>query len=335
MKKTSRAQQIFLFAAPFLGLAFFKIWVGRGIESPTSLLAVAAALTVYCVLVLFIASRWDRPTYFDWVIAAYFAVITAFLAFAPEAAARLLSRYSVTGVYLCLFAAAFFPPLLGMKPFTYHYAVKYAPTEVWRNPVFLKINRIMTQVWQALFALCILISLYPSVVTRAFVPLALLLGIGLPFNLRFPNYYLKRLGLPSLAEQRRGAADGTLFQEGLSWSDARPENAREAIGQMARRFDPAAAENLSAVIRFEVDGNEPFNATLIIRDGACELEEESRQRPDLRIRTSDKVWLSICRGELNGQQAFTGGAYTAEGNLGILMRLGQIFGGRGPSQPSV
>jgi putative sterol carrier protein len=329
MKMLTRPRQIFLYVAPFLGLAFFKVWAGRGIDSPERLLAAAAAVLAYCVVVTLLAFRWDRPSYFDWVITAYFAVVTSFLLLSPETAGKLLARYSVTGIYICLFAAAFFPPLFGMEPFTYHYAKKYAPEEVWDNPIFVRVNRIMTQVWQALFAVCMVVSLYPSVVTRALIPLSLLLGIGLPFNLRFPDYYLKRLGLPSLANQRRQAADGKLFHDTSSPQGPLPATAREAIFNMTEAFNAGAAENLSAVIGFVVTGAENFETTLTIHNGSCNLEEKRPHKPDLLIRTPAQVWLDIARGELSGKKAFGEGAYKAEGNLGILMRMGEIFSGRG------
>ena len=160
-------------------------------------------MLLYSGLVIWLARRWDRPSYFDWTVAVYFAVVSLSLLLMPEAAGEFFKNYSVTGIYACLFTAAFLPPVFGMDPFTYHYAKKYTPQAFWGNPIFVKINLIMTYVWAAVFALCITLSLYPSVITRAFIPLGLILGFGIPFNLRFPNLYLKRLGLPSLAEQKK------------------------------------------------------------------------------------------------------------------------------------
>ena len=37
-------------------------------------------------------------------------------------------------------------------------------------------------------------------VTRALVPIALVFGVGVPFSFLFPDYYLRRLGLPAVAE---------------------------------------------------------------------------------------------------------------------------------------
>ena len=198
----NKAQQIFLHIAPFPPLAFFKIWGSFG-QGPTALFYVSSLMLLYCGFVIWLASRWDRPSYFDWAVSAYFAAVTLSLLLMPEAAGEFFKNYSVTGIYACLFTAAFLPPILGMDPFTYHYAKKFTPEMFWGNPIFVKINLIMTYVWAALFALCIIFSLYPSVITRAFIPLGLILGFGIPFNLRFPNWYLKRLGLPSLAEQKK------------------------------------------------------------------------------------------------------------------------------------
>jgi len=166
-------------------------------------------MLLYCGFVIWLAARWDRPSYFDWAVAAYFAAVTLSFLLMPEAAGEFFQNYSVTGIYACLFAASFLPPLFGLDPFTYHYAKKTTPEMFWGNPIFVKINLIMTYIWAVLFALCIVFSLYPSVITRAFIPLGLILGFGLPFNLRFPNWYLKRLGLPSLAEQKKMVSEWT------------------------------------------------------------------------------------------------------------------------------
>jgi len=37
---------------------------------------------------------------------------------------------------------------------------------------------------------------------KVVIPHILIIGFGFPFNAFFPDFYLKRLGLPSRAEQR-------------------------------------------------------------------------------------------------------------------------------------
>jgi multimeric flavodoxin WrbA len=222
----NKARQIFLYIAPFPPLAFFKIWASRE-QNPDALFSVACLMLLYCGLVIWLAGRWDRPSYFDWAVAAYFAAVTLSLLLMPRAAGEFFKNYSVTGIYACLFAAAFLPPLFHLDPFTYHYAKKSTPELFWENPIFVKINLIMTYIWAALFGLCIVFSLYPSVITRAFIPLGLILGFGLPFNFRFPNWYLKRLGLPSLAEQKKMAAELTKQEKPAEQVVRRKESTQE------------------------------------------------------------------------------------------------------------
>lgn len=110
----------------------------------------------------------------------------------PESTGDALSQFAVTGIYACLFLAAVLPPLIGMDPFTYHYAKKSAPEVVWNSHPFVMINLIMTYVWAGILFICALISLFPSVITRALIPITIITATSLIFNRRFPDYYMRR-----------------------------------------------------------------------------------------------------------------------------------------------
>ena len=322
-RRPSKSKTIFLVVAPFLALVFFKFWAAPG-RDPGTLLVVACAMLAYCLLVIGLAYHWDKPSYFDWAVAGSFLFASVSLAVWPGAAGGIFARYSVTGIFLCLFLAAFFPPLVGMDPFTCHYAEKYTPKDVWGNPIFFTINRIMTFVWAGIFAVCVVLSLYPSVFTRAVFPVVLIVGFGLPFNLRFPDFYLRRLGLPSLSEQRRMALQKEDSKEVISpaWL---PKNAWEAISAMPGVFNGEAAGDLSALIEFQVSGAEVFTAYIHIEEGNCSLEKKPPREPDLIIETPADVWLAISRKELDGQQAFSEQAFKAKGNLGLLISMSRLF----------
>ena len=62
MKQPGRSIQPFLFAGPFPALAFFKIWAA---SSPGAgrLAVVALLMLVFCAIVIFVAYRWDKPSY--------------------------------------------------------------------------------------------------------------------------------------------------------------------------------------------------------------------------------------------------------------------------------
>jgi putative sterol carrier protein len=156
----------------------------------------------------------------------------------------------------------------------------------------------------------------------------IILGIGLPFNLRFPDFYLRRLGLPTLKEQREMGIKEAKYKGSATHPEHIPESAREAIFCMPDIFNAEAAGDLKAVIGFVVHGAENFEAYLNIRDGACVLEKQSSGDPDLIIRTPSELWLAIARNEISGQNAFLARAYTADGNLGLLIRMKDLFSGQ-------
>ena len=226
MAHLTKGRQIFLYLAPFPALVFFKIWASLG-RDPHTLLTGVSAILVYCVFILALACYWDKPTYFDWAVSGYFLVVFMCLKLWPEATGDALSQFAVTGIYVCLFLAAFVPPLIGMDPFTYHYAKKSAPEVVWNSHPFVMINRIMTYVWAGIFFICGLISLFPSVITRALIPITIIATTSLIFNRRFPDYYMRRFVFSSagskpviapMDETRNDPDDGTFATTSSSFS---------------------------------------------------------------------------------------------------------------------
>jgi multimeric flavodoxin WrbA/putative sterol carrier protein len=110
---------------------------------------------------------------------------------------------------------------------------------------------------------------------------------------------------------------------------AGPQAARtceELLRMMPLGFRPERADGLSAVYQFDVSGSEEFVAHLRIENGECTFHEGPADSPSVVIRTPADVWLAIAKGEMDGQQAFMSGKYKVEGDLSLLMRLGQLFG---------
>ncbi len=351
MKNPTRYQQIFLYVASFLPLQFFPIWASTASDAGR-LLPVASGMLVFCLLVLGFAWRWDRPSYFDWAVGAYFLAVVILLSVWPETAATLLRRYAVTGIYLCLFAASFVPPILGFAPFTLHYAKKSTPQSLWENPIFLTINRIMTFAWAGIFGVCITLSLYPSVITRAVVPIIIIVGVGVPFNIRFPNIYLKRLGLPTLAVMQAGLGNpagepkadpspsgqkpvpdrhdqpvlNDNQKENTMSTIPRPDSIQSFMTTMSSGFKPQSAAQLKAVMQFNFSGEVEGTCHFEIENGKITAKEGASAKPDLTVDAPFGIWMDIITGEANGQMMFMQQKFTASGDFGLLMRLNELFG---------
>jgi putative sterol carrier protein len=106
----------------------------------------------------------------------------------------------------------------------------------------------------------------------------------------------------------------------------KPDTFREGILGMAKAFDPVEGKDLTAVIQFNVSGQEPGCWHFVIDKAQCGLKESESQLPvDLAISVPSEVWLRIMRKELNGAEAFLTGQATVTGDMMLLLRLGALF----------
>jgi multimeric flavodoxin WrbA/putative sterol carrier protein len=101
---------------------------------------------------------------------------------------------------------------------------------------------------------------------------------------------------------------------------------RDLVAGMAHSLDPQAAGDLQAVIQFDVTDEPPEHYYLDIDQGKCTACEGQHAAPKMTIHTPSDVWMAISRGEIAGPAALMSGEYRVEGDLGLLMRLGELFG---------
>jgi putative sterol carrier protein len=114
-------------------------------------------------------------------------------------------------------------------------------------------------------------------------------------------------------------------KEEASWIDKSSLNCHEIISGMPGVFDAEAAGDLIADIQFDVTGGEPGSYYLHIEAGSCTFLEGEAESPSLIIHTPSEVWLSISRGEIDGQVALMQQKYTVEGDFDLLLKLNDMF----------
>ena len=102
-------------------------------------------------------------------------------------------------------------------------------------------------------------------------------------------------------------------------------NCHDTIAGMPTVFNVEVAGDLSAKIQFVVSGEEPGAYYLDISAGACSFHEGEADSPSLTVKTPSEIWLSISRGEMEGQTAFMQQKYTVEGDFALLMKLDSLF----------
>jgi putative sterol carrier protein len=102
-------------------------------------------------------------------------------------------------------------------------------------------------------------------------------------------------------------------------------NCYDIIAGMPTVFDAEVAGNLIADIQFDVSGQEPGSYYLHIEAGTCSFFEGEADSPSLTIHTPSEVWLSISRGEMDGQAALMQGKYTVDGDFNLLFKFNEMF----------
>ncbi len=106
----------------------------------------------------------------------------------------------------------------------------------------------------------------------------------------------------------------------------KPRSLEDFMLLMRLGFNPDAAEDIEVVLQFEFKGAVEEVCHLSICDGAITALPGPADRPDLIVRSPFDTWVAIQSGEADGAQLFMEGAYTAQGDVALLPRLGELFG---------
>lgn len=302
-----------LFITSFFPVAVFKTLARMGEASlPQAKMAVTIGLLLAGTQVILSAKWLGQSTYLEKAFLGFLAVGTAWVFLAPLSISSLFLEHSTTLLYLTLFSVTLLPQLFGYDPFTYAIAKRWTPEAVWKTPQFRTINLHITYFWSLLFFLASLSCWlgHGKTLYSILLPLVLVLGIGLPFSRLYPGYYLKKeFASPPV---------------GFAFS---PQTARQLIAGMPLGF--LGARDVNGEIQFDISGEGGGQMVLSIADGRCTFREGEAASPRLTIRSPGEVWLKVARGEINRAKALMDGLYRVEGDMGLLLRMGELF--RAPS----
>ena len=306
----SRASLI-LFITSFFPVAVFKVVARIGEASLSQAkLAVMIGLVMAGTQVI-LSSKWlGHSTYLEKAFLGFLAGGTIWVFLTPPSTSSLFVEHSTTLLYLVLLAVTLLPQLFGYYPFTYAIAKQWTPEAVWKTPQFRTINLHITYFWSAVFFLASLSCWlgHGKPFFSILLPLIFVLGVGLPFSKVYPGYFLKK--------------EFSSPHPGSSFS---PQTARELISGMPKAFNPVGSQDVTADIQFDISGEGGGKMVLSIGEGQCTFREGEATSPRLTIRSPGEIWLKIARGEINRAKALMDGLYQVEGDMSLLLKLGDLF----------
>jgi len=106
----------------------------------------------------------------------------------------------------------------------------------------------------------------------------------------------------------------------------RADSIHSYITMMKLAFKAGSADGLDAEIQFNFSGENEGSCFLKIKDGNIAGRQGDAAQPNLTVSTPFEVWMDISTGKSNGQQMLMQQKYTVEGDLELLMQMGQLFG---------
>ena len=238
------------------------------------------------------------------------AIIGALMVFINPQIGQLFIENIIASMYLGLLLVTIIPPIFKLKLFTYEFSEKNFPETITKGEQFYKINLVLNFIWTVLFALAIVLTIIKynsdaaiNTIIATFVPIALLLSVGIPITKYLPNYLTQQIG----GEQIKFKSIKDLF------------------ASMPFGLNKEKANGVNTIVQFFLSGEEPTIGHLIINNQKCTYSEGQHPNPKTTIRCNSQLWLDISNNEVSGDKAFINNEYQIEGDATIMLKFADMF----------
>ncbi len=234
-------------------------------------LPVMKGLTVlgFALLAVILYLRRSGLSAIDRGFLIFLAFNTVVFWFFPPLSRKIIAESNVGILSLALFAVTALPALFGKRYFTDYFAKKKTPAAVWETEIFKTINRHMTWVWAALFAVSGLVAILPArflpaggplgnLLFSMVIPTLLMVGIGIPFNKRYPRYYQQKSGLDPVGTAAGSRAGGSATLGQVMNERQQEEKVSEQLGQVMN--EQQQEEKMSGQLRVTAINGSPHGA---------------------------------------------------------------------------
>jgi len=102
-------------------------------------------------------------------------------------------------------------------------------------------------------------------------------------------------------------------------------NVKEVFEKMPTVFNPNSAKSLDKVFQFKITGAQAGDYYVVVKDGACEVNQGEHPSPNVTLTMSDETWLGMVNKEISGVKAFMSGKLKVQGDLMLAQRIYELF----------
>ena len=100
---------------------------------------------------------------------------------------------------------------------------------------------------------------------------------------------------------------------------------QEIFDQMAANLNTDAAKGMNSTIQFNLSGDSGGQWYVSIKDGKAEVTKGTASAPNMTLSMSAQDYVDMIMGKLNGQMAFMTGKLRIAGDMGLALRMQQLF----------
>lgn len=100
---------------------------------------------------------------------------------------------------------------------------------------------------------------------------------------------------------------------------------KQVFEAMPQNFNPDAAQGMDAVIQYDLSGEGAAQYHATIKDGTCTIAEGTHDSPTMTLKMAAPDFVDMIQGKLDGMSAFMSGKLRIEGDMGIAMKMQNLF----------
>ena len=100
---------------------------------------------------------------------------------------------------------------------------------------------------------------------------------------------------------------------------------QEVMDFAVKSFQPEKAAGIDAVIQFNISGEQGGDYFVTIRDKQLNMEPGVATKPRLTLGANAQDIVNMFNGRMNPMQAYMQGKVQVRGDMGLAMRLADIF----------
>lgn len=100
---------------------------------------------------------------------------------------------------------------------------------------------------------------------------------------------------------------------------------QEVFDAMRESFQPEKSRGLHVAYQFEISGPNGGSWHIDVDDGTCKIETGRVENPTVTFSATDKDWVALSNGKLNGVWAVFTGRLKIRGDQDLARKLDEMF----------